>query len=80
MAYKNIDELPANFKDKLQDGSAQIFMTAFNSAQENGMSEEGATELAWNTVKNDYRQDESGNWRRKADDVNYSRKSVQLVG
>lgn len=73
-------EIPADLQEKLQDGSANIFKAAMESAQSNGMSEEGAMEVAWNTIKNDYRQDESGNWKRKADDTPYSGKSVQNIG
>lgn len=73
-------EIPADLQEKLQDGSANIFKAAMESAQSNGMSEEGAMEVAWNTVKNDYRQDGSGNWKRKSDDTPYSGKGVQNVG
>lgn len=73
-------ELPADLQDKLQDGSANIFKAAMQSAMGNGMSQEGAMEVAWNTIKNDYRQDESGNWKRKADDTPYSNKGVQGSG
>lgn len=73
-------EIPADLQEKLQDGSANIFKAAMESAQSNGMSEAGAMEVAWNTIKNDYRQDENGNWKRKADDTPYSGKSVQNIG
>lgn len=73
-------EIPADLQDKLQDGAANIFKAAMQSAQENGMSQEAAMEVAWNTIKNDYRQDESGNWRRKADDTPHTNKAVQSGG
>jgi cation transport regulator len=80
MPYQTIDELPGDIKDKLQDGAAPIFMAAFNSAQKDGMSEDGAMQVAWNTIKNDYQQGADGSWHRKPDDTNQRFKSVQSGG
>jgi cation transport regulator len=80
MPDQTANQLPAELQDKLQDGAAQIYMAALNSAKENGMDEQAATQVAWNTVKNDYREDANGVWRRKADDTPHSGKSVQSGG
>lgn len=37
-------------------------MTAFNAASENGMDEKNATQVAWSSVRNSYKEDERGNW------------------
>ncbi len=73
-------ELPADLQDKLQEGSAPIFMAAFKSAKENGMDEESAKQVAWNTVKHDYDQREDGTWRRRAQHENVHNKAVQSGG
>ncbi|MBZ8179572.1 cation transport regulator ChaB [Oscillatoria salina IIICB1] len=40
-------------------------MAAFNSASSDGMSEESAREVAWNSVKNSYERGEDGQWHHK---------------
>ncbi len=72
--------LPAELQEQLLDGSAPIFMAAMKSAQENGMDEESAKKVAWNTVKHDYFQGEDGKWRRKAQHENVHNKAVQSGG
>jgi hypothetical protein len=44
------------------------------------MSEDGATSVAWNSVKAEYTKDESGTWVHKGDDTNQTNKSVQSAG
>jgi cation transport regulator len=65
MGYSAISELPEQVKSKLPNEAQQIYMTAFNSATSDGMTENKAQEVAWSSVKNSYEQDESGNWHHK---------------
>jgi cation transport regulator len=80
MPNKQIDDFPSELKEQLTEGSQQIFLAAFNSAQEDGMSEEGALSVAWNTVKHDYEQGEDGKWQRRPQQSNSQYKSVTSGG
>ncbi len=65
MAFDNVDTLPNEVKEQLPYGAQTIFMTAFNSANSDGMSEDGAMQVAWNSVKTEYEpSDNGGQWRR----------------
>jgi cation transport regulator len=72
-------DLPSEVKEQLPEGAQNIFMAAFKSAQEDGMSEEAARNVAWNSVKNSYEQGEDGKWQHKPDASN-SRSGVQNAG
>jgi cation transport regulator len=65
MSYNAISELPQQIKGQLPNEAQQIYMTAFNSATADGMSEEKAQEVAWSSVSNSYEQDAEGNWHHK---------------
>ncbi|NJL64405.1 MAG: cation transport regulator ChaB [Methylacidiphilales bacterium] len=81
MAYQNIEELPQEIREQMPQGAQQIFMAAFNAANHDGMSEEGATEVAWNSVKNRYYQDSDRTWKIKTDDgFSHGRKAVVSGG
>jgi len=75
MPEKQLDDFPVEVKEQLMDGAQQIFVAAYNSAQSNGMSEDGALQVAWNTVKEKYQQGEDGKWHRKPADTNIHHKS-----
>lgn len=62
MAYQKIDDLPNDVKENLPQGAQQIFMAAFNSATSDGISEQAAAKVAWNSVKNIYEQGKEGKW------------------
>lgn len=62
MAYQNVQDLPSEVTEKLPQHGQQLFMAAFNAASDNGMDEKSATEVAWNSVKNSYKEDKDGNW------------------
>jgi cation transport regulator len=62
MAYQQLEDLPNEITEKLPQHGQQLFMAAFNAASENGMDEKNATQVAWNSVKNSYREDKDGNW------------------
>lgn len=80
MAYNKIEELPQDIQDKLPQHAKQIFVTAFNAAQSDGMSEEGATNVAWNSVRNEYEQGKDGVWQRKSEDTAVHNKAVTSGG
>jgi cation transport regulator len=62
MTYQQLEDLPSEVTEKLPQHGQQIFMAAFNAVSENGMDEKNATQVAWNSVKNSYREDKDGNW------------------
>ncbi len=80
MPQKQLDEFPSEIKEQLLDGAQQIFVAAFNSARDNGMDEEAATRVAWNTIKENYEQGPDGKWHRQPEDTNQRFKSVQSGG
>ena len=61
MAYKQLEDLPQEVT-KLPKHGQQLFMAAYNAVSDNGMNEENATKVAWDSVKNSYKEDQSGNW------------------
>jgi cation transport regulator len=62
---KQLEDFPADVRENLTDGSQQIFLAAFNSASANGMSEEGALQVAWNSLKPGFEQGSDGKWHRR---------------
>lgn len=80
MAQKKLEEFPAEIKENLTDGSQQIFVAAYNSASENGMSEQGAMNVAWNSIKASYEQGKDGKWHRKPQVSNSQFKGVTSGG
>jgi len=80
MAYTKADDLPSEIKEKLPQGAQQIFMAAFNSAQKDGLSEQGAEKVAWNSVKQGYEQGPDGNWQHKPEGSNSKYKGTQTGG
>jgi cation transport regulator len=65
MSFANLEELPTEVSEQLPEGAQQIFMAAFNTASADGLSEEEATQAAWESVKNNYEQGENGEWQLK---------------
>lgn len=66
MAFQSVENLPQNVK-KLPEGAQQIFMTAFNSAESDGLSQEGAMQVAWSSVTAEYEQSSGDEWQHKPD-------------
>lgn len=62
MANQQLENVPTEVKEQLPEHGQQIFMAAFNAASDDGMNEQDATQVAWNSVKGSYEQDENGNW------------------
>jgi cation transport regulator ChaB len=58
-------DLPPEVTDKLMDGAAQIFMTAFQNSQQDGLSREAALQVAWSSVKQGFERHGDGSWHRK---------------
>lgn len=68
MAYNKIEELPQEITEKLPQHAQQIFLAAFNAAQSDGISEDAAKSVAWNSVSQEYEQREDGKWHLKPED------------
>lgn len=79
MAETQADNLPSEAQD-LPQGAQNVFRAAFKSAREDGLSEQGATNVAWNSVKRGYEQGSDGQWQHKPDVSNVTKKSVQSGG
>jgi len=79
MPEQQFDTLPSEAQE-LPQGAQNIFKAAFKSASDDGMSEDAATDVAWNSVKAEYVQGEGGKWHHKGDDTNQTNKSVQSGG
>lgn len=75
-----IDDLPSEVKEKLPQGAQQVFLAAFNSAQSDGLSEDAARNVAWNSVKQGYEEGSDGKWHHKADASNANYKAVPTGG
>jgi len=67
MAYQQLTDLPQEVKEMPQDAQ-QIFMTAYNSIEDNSGDQEQAHQVAWDTVRRTYAQDENGQWYRMPDE------------
>jgi cation transport regulator len=75
MPYRNRSDLPERVRDSLPAHAQDIYLSAFNSAWEqygdpkeregDASREETAHKVAWSAVKNVYRKDDDGSWRRK---------------
>lgn len=79
MSSKQLAEVPSELQGQLLEGSEQIFLAAFNSASHDGLSEDAALEVAWNSVKNGYEKREDGKWHRTPD-VSNTHAGVQSGG
>lgn len=80
MAQQLQENLPSEVKEQMPSEAQQIFQAAFKSASDDGMSEEGALNVAWYTVKQKYEKGEDGKWQRKPEESNVSNTSVPSVG
>ncbi|AFY46524.1 putative cation transport regulator [Nostoc sp. PCC 7524] len=80
MPYNKVDDLPQDIREQLPEHAQQMFMAAFNSAQRDGMSETGASDVAWNSVRNEYEQGGDRQWHRKPDDPAIHNKAIMSGG
>lgn len=65
MAFEKIDDLPNEVKEKLPHGAQNIFKAAYNSASSDGMSDEGAKRVAWNSIRTNFAEGADGKWYAK---------------
>lgn len=79
MPQSQSSELPQEVQ-QLPEHAQQIFVAAFNSAKDDGMSEEAALSVGWNSLKDSYEQTSSGEWKLKPEDTNIHNKSTQSGG
>ncbi len=68
MPYDSIDDLPERVKDNLPHHAKEIFMEAFNSAEEEYDDEDSHFAVAWSAVKNEYEKNDNGEWVKKEED------------
>lgn len=80
MSYHNVEDLPQELKEQLPENAQHIFLAAFNAASSDGMSEEGAQEVAWSSVRNQFQQGSDGKWHMKQEDTAIHNKSVTSGG
>jgi cation transport regulator len=66
VADYNPDVLPQEAQSLPQEAK-QIFMAAFKSSVDDGLSEGAAHDVAWSSVRNTFAQDDSGEWYFKAE-------------
>jgi cation transport regulator len=75
-----IEEMPQDLKEQLPQEAQMIFVAAFNAAQSDGISEDGARQVAWNSVRNQYGQDENGRWYAKGEVTAQHHKAITTGG
>ena len=79
MQSEQINEMPAEVNE-MPEGAQNIFKAAFKSAQDDGMSQHGALEVALNSVNQTYQQGADGKWQLRPQVSNQTHKSVQSGG
>jgi cation transport regulator len=65
MSYETIDQLPTEIREQLPQDAQQIFVAAFKAASSDGVDEDGAVQIAWNSVKNSFEQGKDNKWHHK---------------
>lgn len=80
MTYQSFKDLPTEITEGVPEDAQHVFVAAFNSAESDGMDQEAATHVAWNTIKQSYQQDQSGQWQHKPEDSGIHNKSVTSGG
>jgi len=64
MPYKSINGLPKSVKDNLPKKAQEIYMKAFNNADEQYKDEVIAHKVAWSAVKREYKKKDD-KWVKK---------------
>jgi len=74
MPYGKIEELPDSVREHLPEHAQEIYKEAFNAAWDqypatadsrgDAAQEENAHRLAWGAVRQAYKQDADGRWRK----------------
>lgn len=75
MPYDSNSDLPDSVKNNLPKQAQDIYREAYNSAWEqykdpeerrgDASREETAHKVAWSAVKDEYKKDDDGNWKKK---------------
>ncbi len=76
----NAGVLTEEIKKELPQEAQQIFAAAFKAAQSDGISEEGARQVAWNSVNNQYEKGADGKWHSKGEVTAQHHKAVTSGG
>ncbi|KOP23895.1 cation transport regulator ChaB [Hapalosiphon sp. MRB220] len=76
----NAGVLTEEIKAELPQPAQQIFAAAFKAAQSDGISEEGARQVAWNSVKNQFEKGSDGKWHAKGEVTAQHYKAVTSGG
>jgi len=63
--FDNIDDLPKSIKNALPFPAQIIFLSAFNSAIEQGNTEESILKNAWSSVEKKYKKNKDNKWVKK---------------
>lgn len=79
MAEAQLENLPSEVND-LPQGAQNIFKAAVKSAQEDGLSQEAAINVGWNSVKQGYAKGEDGKWYKVSQDSNAHHKGITTGG
>lgn len=69
MPYETIEDLPAELKDSMPEGARRIFVAAYQSAMSDGLNEEEARQVGFNSLRNMYVQNENGQWEQKPEEI-----------
>ncbi|MBO3462044.1 ChaB family protein [Aetokthonos hydrillicola Thurmond2011] len=80
MPYNKTDELPQEIQEGLPQEAQQIFVAAFNASQRDGLSEDGARRVAWNSVNNQYEKGSDGQWHSRGEITAQHDKAVTSGG
>ncbi|MBF2008712.1 ChaB family protein [Chlorogloeopsis fritschii PCC 9212] len=80
-ASNNQQELPEEIRgENLPQEAQQIFVAAMKAAQSDGISEEGARQIAWNSVREMFEKGLDGQWHAKGEVTAQHYKAVTSGG
>ena len=66
MPYGNLNDLPDSVSNNLPKHAQEIYLAAFNSAEEQYGEESRAHRVAWGAVERKYEKNENGEWVEKS--------------
>jgi cation transport regulator ChaB len=65
VSYETIEDLPDEMKGSMPEGARQIFIAAFKSARADGLGDDEAKQVGFNSLRNMYVQGADGRWEPK---------------
>ncbi len=65
--YEDLDDLPDSVKRNLPKHTREIYLKAYNSAEEQYDEEDRRHRVAWAAVEQKYEKNEEGKWVEKED-------------